>query len=346
MWGLCLAFIILLSERHRFGEWDAWALWNMKTKFLVAAGVSWKDLLTKLHWHTQPDYPLLLPFINVWIYATCSSEVWRIAQVTAVLLTFSSGLLLYCGLRQFFNRGVAFLISCVLLSHPYFAHLGTAQYADVLLSYLLLASFIFLTAAIRQGSAFLAMLAGIFLGIMGFAKNEGVMMAFILLALSLPYLFFQKRTDAACFIIIRRMLAGFGIFFAVTLVFKIFLSPPNRDVFTNLTSGNLAYLNLKGLGMIYHAVVAEMLQKRWIGIGPVILFLIAVKLPGFFRGEAAIFSVFFLLYFLLVSAVYLTNASFDLSWRLTSTIPRIFGYLLPSILFVCFYVHLKEGTPN
>jgi hypothetical protein len=36
----------------------------------------------------------------------------------------------------------------------------------------------------------------------------------------------------------------------------------------------------------------------------------------------------------------------DLSWRLKSTIPRIFFYLLPSIMFLCFLSHFRdEETP-
>ena len=69
-WLLALAFgTVLLMSGIRLvqmaaalpvGEWDAWALWNLRAKFLAGPGGAWRYALSPLLKNTHPDYPLLL----------------------------------------------------------------------------------------------------------------------------------------------------------------------------------------------------------------------------------------------------------------------------------------------
>src|SRR3989338_5970258 len=90
-----LAVVILFAQGQPYGQWDAWALWNMKAKFLTTGGFAWKDAFLKLHWHTQPDYPLLLPMINIWGWVLDAKNFFTAPFVVSVLFAFSCGGLLY-----------------------------------------------------------------------------------------------------------------------------------------------------------------------------------------------------------------------------------------------------------
>src|SRR3989338_7585440 len=106
--------IYTLARSHPFGEWDAWALWNMKTKFLILGAGSWENVF-QLHWHTQPDYPLFMPFLNVWVHAFSRAPLEEIAIATAVLFTVLNGALLLAGLKQYIPPLVAGLASFILI---------------------------------------------------------------------------------------------------------------------------------------------------------------------------------------------------------------------------------------
>src|SRR3984885_12983220 len=45
------------------GAWDAWALWNLRAKFLSGPGGAWRYALSPLISNSHPDYPLLLPAV-------------------------------------------------------------------------------------------------------------------------------------------------------------------------------------------------------------------------------------------------------------------------------------------
>src|SRR3989338_3737578 len=89
-----------LAQRHPFGDWDAWALWNMKAKFLLLSSHSWRELFS-LHWHTQPDYPLLLPFMNVWGSLGTNDNLTVSPILISLIFTFSCAGLLFCGLARY-----------------------------------------------------------------------------------------------------------------------------------------------------------------------------------------------------------------------------------------------------
>jgi hypothetical protein len=92
--------LFTMAKGQPFGQWDAWALWNMKLKFLVYGGEQWQDIF-KLHWHTQPDYPLLLPFINAWEYSAASSvPLTTVTMMTAVVYTVLTATILFFALKE------------------------------------------------------------------------------------------------------------------------------------------------------------------------------------------------------------------------------------------------------
>ncbi len=346
--GVALFFILLfpliffLSQRHPFGEWDAWALWNMKTKFLIFAGTDWRVIFTQLHWHTQPDYPLLLPFIHTWSFCFTQKTLYPIPRITAVTFAALCPMLLYGGLNRFIKKEIAFLATGLLIANPFYMFLSTAQYADILLAFYLLAGLITVTLALRTHNKKIAMLSGFLLGLMSFTKNEGIALMLLIIGITFFYLLYEKfKLKKSNFYLSGYFFSGLCITASATIIFKVFLAPPNKDILADFSNVELTFFNLKGLIIIKNALLHEFFHQRWCLIWMFLVSLFLIKLPDFFKKECKVISLFFIFYFLVILYIYLTTINFDLAWRLKSTLHRILFYLLPSLIFFSFYVHWR-----
>ncbi|VAX37610.1 hypothetical protein MNBD_UNCLBAC01-1635 [hydrothermal vent metagenome] len=338
-WIALYISIYTLSYRHPFGEWDAWALWNMKSKFLIFAGENWKAIFTDLHGHSQPDYPLLLPFIHTWSYCFSQQELIPIPRITAVAFATLCPMLLYGGLAQFAKKRIALMATGIIVINPFYIFLATAQYADILISFYLLASIITLISTLRYQNNSLALLCGLFLGLMTFIKNEGIVFMLLLAALFSFFILYENRRHWK---LLGHLAAGIALTACATIFFKLFLAPPNKDILANLTNVELTFFNLKGLMIVKNAILHEFLHKRWCLVWLFLSFLFVIGVPKFFKKECKIITLFFISYFLVILYIYLTTINFDLTWRLKSTLHRILFYLLPSLLFFGFYVHWRN----
>lgn len=345
LWILLAIATYLMAKRLPFGNWDAWALWNMKAKFLINSGSNWRALFDQTHWHTQPDYPLLLPLINIWLQNLSTIHFSIIPFQTGILLTLAASFTLYAGLSAFIPQRMALLAAAMLGLNPATLFSGTSQYADILLAALLLTSLITLTLTLRHKQTSMALGTGLFLGFMTFAKNEGIAMMGLLVGLSGLYLLFDRRPSRAANIkLLAPLIAAVVIGALSTLSFKLFLAPPNRDILTNMRSDQLVFFNLHGLNITWTALINEIIQPNWGGIW---IFLIASFFLGFkkfFVKECKVFTLFICSYGLILLIIYLTTSNFDLAWRLKSTISRILFYLLPSLLYLSFYAHWRPLT--
>lgn len=340
VWTFWLAIIfavINITKMHPWGEWDAWAMWNLKTKLLFLSDTSWVRNLHDIHWHTHPDYPLFLPFMNIWILTLMKEYSTFVPLITTTLFTLMTGMLLYSGLKFFIKKELALISSCLILSHPYYIFLATAQYADILLSFYLLASIITLLLTLREDQGRLALLSGSFIGFMPFIKNEGIVMALIIISLTCFYIYLQNRRQGKSkFHLISMLLIGFLVSSLPAMIFKVFLAPSNQDILPNLAMSNLNIVNLKILAQF---IAVQIKDERWLYIWMFVIFMGLTGIVKLFRGEAKIISLFFIFFIGSVMMIYLMADKADLLWWVTSSLRRIFYYLLPSILFLIFYSH-------
>jgi len=76
--AVSLAYWVLLMPH---GGWDAWAIWNLRARFIFRAGESWPQAFGAFMPHT--DYPLLIPLSVVRGWAYLGSEVQIAPAATA-----------------------------------------------------------------------------------------------------------------------------------------------------------------------------------------------------------------------------------------------------------------------
>ena len=349
LWGLALYVIVFMAYRHPYGEWDAWALYNMKMKFLIGSGEHWKDIFTRLHWYTQPDYPLLLPFINVHQFALSQTAQAVVPLITGVVFSMLIVWLLFGALRQVAPAYVAFFASFLLLVNPFYVFQGTSQYADTVLAFYLLASVVCLNLTALHRCRGMATVSGLVMGLMSFTKNEGLVMS-ILLTGSFGLYLLCRRVPAAQkkqdLLLIPCLLLGYAVTSSATVILKLFLAPANKDIFGGAAGAEMEYLNMNGLTITAQALGKELTHQRWALMWWFVLGLAVLANRRLFYKENKIYLGFFASYLGVLLVIYLTTVNFDLGWRLKSTLPRILFYLLPTVLFaVNWAIHRYRYQP-
>jgi len=194
---------VKLAIAHPHGEgWDAFSIWNLHARFLFLGGNHWRDGLSPLIPWSHPDYPLLLPgaIAHFWMYLCNDSSA--IPAAIGLAFTFSTLGLLYGSLERVRGRTAAMLGLMTLASTPFFIEQGSAQYADVPLSFFFLASIASLSMydqlpANEARDRGLIVLAGLALGCAAWTKNEGVLFLFAIIVASLLVLVLDKRQEIA-----------------------------------------------------------------------------------------------------------------------------------------------------
>ena len=176
--ALYSAVLRTIAYPHGDG-WDAFAIWNLHARFLFRGGAQWRDGFTALIPWSHPDYPLLVPAAIAHFWTGMGYESQVVPALIGVAFTFSTVALLFSSLARLRGEISAILGGLTLLTTPFFIEQGTAQYADVPLSFFVLATIV-LTCLHENGPEFgspcwLPVLAGISCGFAAWTKNEGLL---------------------------------------------------------------------------------------------------------------------------------------------------------------------------
>ncbi|MBS2021367.1 MAG: glycosyltransferase family 39 protein, partial [Deltaproteobacteria bacterium] len=189
--------LALVAFRHRVlahpdGEWDSWAIWTLRARFLARGGAQ-AGLGPEVE---HPDYPLLLPLLTAQGLALPKLSSSPLPPIAAGFVFTALGPLAL-GLLVARLRGhvAGLLAASSLLLLPFWVRSGADLYADVPLATLALAAAGTLALALETDSLRLLPLAGLFAGLAAWTKNEG---ALVLLggvaALTLPLLRASTRS--------------------------------------------------------------------------------------------------------------------------------------------------------
>ena len=225
--GACRFVAQVTSEPH--GGWDAWAIWNLHARFLVSP--HWRDLFSPTIFWTNPDYPLLLPGSIARIWSTLGEPDQTVPHAVAFLFTFGCIGLLGGAVAALKGRTQGLVAALFLAATPFFVLHGAALYADVPLSFFILAATALLVLQDRAwpGERGLSLLAGLCAAMAAWTKNEGL----LLVALIVPI-----RALAAWrwhgLKVAAKQAAWFGAgvapVLALVLFFLFTLAPPNAHL--------------------------------------------------------------------------------------------------------------------
>lgn len=234
--ALYSALVHALARPYGSG-WDSFAIWNLHARFLFRAGPDWRAGFSPLTPWSHPDYPLLLPAAIAHFWTVLGRETPAVPTIIGLVFTFSTVALLFSGLDLLLNRTTALLGAMCLLSTPFFIDLGTWQYADVPLSFFILATLVlvhlhdqWLGSAIDRRS--MLALAGLAAGFAAWTKNEGVLFLLAILLARIWRVSRQSSPPSGPLLRIAPLLLSIAPIFALIVFFKRAIAPPG-DLFSD-----------------------------------------------------------------------------------------------------------------
>jgi hypothetical protein len=336
MLAVFVAAFVNVSDLNPQGGWDAFAIWNLRARFLLHTE-TWKYAVTVLPVGTHMEYPLLLPSLVArgWIYAGSLSLVVPIA--TALVFAVALVMLLVATLGRVRGAGVGLLAGAILLANPSLMDQAPSQYADVPLAFYFLAAvaLIVLGGQSARPGRYLS-LAGVFAGFAAWTKNEGA-----LLVVALAAAIFVGAWRSAGW---RSAARQAGIFLLgalpgllLVLWFKMTLAPPD-PLARQMTASLGQKLASPGRWL---QVAGGFLKQAWelycypsppLALLAVTCVLLRLR-PSQERPAAPWLAVLLVLagYF----AIFL-GTSYDLDWLFGSAIDRLYLHVWPAVVLAVF----------
>jgi len=336
---VCLGAVLLVANlvRYPHGHWDAWAIWNLRARFLFRAAEHWTDSFSSLLFWSSPDYPLCLPaFIaGAWKYMGYESVL---APMLVAAVFFAATLaLLYSAVKGLSGRIPAAVVTVALAGTPLFVSHGASQYADVPLGFFFLATVVFMARHDygAEHSGRWLILAGLAASLAAWTKNEGLLfLTAVFVSRMVVAVWSRGRArpvrDAA------RLLVGAFPVLVILAGFKLFLAPP---------SGFFAILNLDQVlekladpARYWTVLKAFFNQMSLFGNGTAPALLVAGVVVGFrrtawrtsgLRSGLAVLALMLVGYFF----VYVVTPQ-NLEWHLRTSIARLLLQLWPMTLFL------------
>ena len=331
--------------------WDAFAIWNLHARFLFLGGSHWRDGFSALIPWSHPDYPLLLPGAIAHFWSYLGHDDPRIPALIGFAFTIAVLALLFSSLVLLRGRNAAMLAGLALSSTPFFVEQGTSQYADVALSFFILASLVLLHFAWHDGAAGasrsgLLVLSGLSAGFAGWTKNEGLLF-FCALVLAQLWISLRARgpdTISGGPVAHRRSLIPFALGAApvllVILWFKHSVAGPG-DLFSSPSAMADLILSPRRYWIIFQWFAKEILRfgNWWIVPGTIAMlaFYLLIRHKEA-RPRASVSTASLMALSLTLAGYFLVYVITprDLYWHLRFSLNRLFLQLWPSIIFVFF----------
>jgi len=334
-----------LAYPHGDG-WDAFSIWNLRARFLFLGGEQWRDTFSpQIPW-SHPDYPLLIPASAAHFWTLLGRDDVRVPAAITVVFTFATIGLLFSTLHMLRGRTAAMLGSLTLVATPAFIEQGTAQYADVPLSFFFLAVIALLClsdeSSAKHGN-FVA-LAGLAAAFSAWTKNEGLLFLAAIFAAQVlvTILYRDKLPGAQSGTSWRSCVYFFAGALPVLLVlfyFKHTVAGPG-DLFANGASALHKLLEPTRYWVVLQWFVKDFFRfGRWLLIPGTLLlagFYFTLKSAAPERSSAMRSCAIALLLTLAGYAAIYVITPRDLYWHLRFSSDRLFLQLWPSAIFLFF----------
>jgi hypothetical protein len=318
------------------GEWDAWAIWNQKARFLSRDIEHWTAVLD-VTW-SNPSHPLLvsLSVARLWAYAGSETTlvpavlggVWAVGAAAVVMGALGIG------------RRRAWIAGAVLIAPATFTQLAAAQTADLAVGLFMVAALAELRSAVlatEEGEARAHLLVSALLcGLTAWTKNEGL----VLLVIATPIAGWVAARHGRAGLV-AWWLAGVLPVCMTVLWHKTVVAPVPPEYMAEAAGPAAAMARL--LDPARHALVWSLIAPRvmtWGGplaAGALPLTAAAAALAVFTRaGRSG--RVVLAVVVLMFAAYYATwlAAPLDTPWLVATTFDRLIVQIWPSLVLVAF----------
>jgi len=338
---IAFAAIGAAMDRVPHGDWDAWAIYNLRARSIYRSGYDWRDGFSPLLSLSHPDYPPLLSLdvVRAWIYA--GSETMAAPQLIGGIFMVATIGLVPSAIAALRGPSQAYIAGIVLVGNAFLLRHSVSQYADVPLMFFFAAAAALLVVHDElgsEGNMGALTLAGVAAGLATWTKNEGVLFA---AALAVSHFAVVARTRGWRLYArqLRPLAAGLLPALAILVYFKLTLAPPGDLV--SLITKEAVWAKVTDPGR-YFTIAGELIQRA-----PPRVYLLAICGICIGLGARRIAGVAqAALTLLLLSAGYLAvflTTPYELSWHISTSLDRLLMQIWPSFVLVYF---LALRTPE
>jgi len=332
----------LLESPH--GGWDAWAIWNLRARFLYRSGPFWTDSFSPELFWSSPDYPLGLPGFVASGWKFLGSETVLIPMLVAIVFFLAIGGLLFASLRCLTGQSAAVMGLIALTGTPLFIRHAAFQEADVPVAFFFLATTALMATYDNDTTRHRGwlVLAGIAVSLAAWTKNEGLLFLLALATARVTLRAFQKKWQQ-----LGReglnLLLGAAPTLAVLVTFKIRLAPPSG--FFSQLSWDTVCEKLFDWSRYQETAPAFFKAMSTFGGSMGVLIIITLILVGFERSgfrQKRWLSGMIVLGLMLIGYFFIYIVTPErLSWHLATSLNRLLLQLWPMTVFLV-YLNLRE----
>ncbi|MGN6568363.1 MAG: hypothetical protein ACTHJ0_10445 [Flavipsychrobacter sp.] len=313
-----IALLIIANKtfyiEKKYGDWDAWLIWNYHGRFL--AGKSWQQMF-QLPSNYHSDYPLYIPGFLGFFWRLMGNTNILVSYAFSIFTTLAIPIIIFLELHQR-NLLIASIVLLIFATDEFYLQHAIAQYADLPLGALLLCMLVCQYHAKDRpdNNVLAAALAGCCIWL----KNEGLMIALIFIVFNLRSLFFNKQARKCIFI--------FGLFVIALVLFKA--KSPANDMVNGAHQKIIENaFDWSRYQLIFNSFVFNFDHNFFalkIAIPLLAAYCIYIKkIPKDFIMMLTIMLAYFLVYLLL---------SDHLEWQLGTSLDRIILQLTPAFWYV------------
>jgi hypothetical protein len=336
------------TEPH--GEWDAWAIWNLRARAIWRAGPDWPAVLSPDIAWSWPDYPLLVPLTiaRLWQYAGADSTA--VPALVAGLFALASITTLTVAIGQTCGWTAGLLSGAILMASRTFLFQAGSQCADVPLAFFVLAA---VSLVVSSGSGCRArrsilMAAGLAAGLAAWTKNDGLLLLMWMVAF---LVIFRRRFGVEAS---RHFAAGAALPLAVLAWFKLSLAPANDLLGPHAMRGALARVTDETRWAILLERTTEML-RAWGGTRVSVFLILALTAAllaqpsrlGCTRMAQGLLLVATLMAGFLVVYVSAPTSLATMTWHVSTSFDRLVTQLWPATVWSVFQLSYElEERPG
>lgn len=184
--GLCL-FAMDFSNTvaaNPDGQYDAAAIWNLRARDLAAGSPAWRYAVSDRTGTDHPGYPLLTSAFIARTWVLEGDATATAPAALALLFTLATFAVLLAGVATVAGEAAGWFALLMLLASEGYTSQAATQYADVPLSFYIVAATAFLAIAeSRERLPRVFLCGGLFAGCAAWTKNEGIVFAALFAAI-------------------------------------------------------------------------------------------------------------------------------------------------------------------
>ncbi len=343
--ALAVLWFLIRAQVIPHGEWDAWAIWNLRARAVWRGLPDWSVVFTPdLSW-SNPDYPLLVPLSVVRLWAYAGAETVHASVVIAFLFLAATTATLVVFVGRLRGWVVGLLSGIALLGPTTYIFQASCQCADIPLGFFILVA-VSLASWSRQakGAAVLAMgTATTASALAAWTKNEGLLL-FPLVAVCVLVSSPVPRRRA-----LVSLLAGAALPAVTLAAFKLRYAPGNY-LFELQSTRTIVdkILDIDRVVEIGGQVATRALEWGQIPGGALTVLAITIALTiGFDRRalERAAVAGFLVTVMLLGYVLVYVITPHDVRWHIATSFDRLFSQLWPAITWTTFQLSASP-RPN